>query len=55
LGISDSAPSSLAQTAADAERYWTTIANSAIDPQVSMVAGTAAWSAALIHQTWSRT
>lgn len=53
LGISDDAP--VAQAAADAERYWTTIANSAIDPQVSTVAGTAAWSSALIHQRWSRT
>lgn len=54
LGISDDAPSAFAQAAADAERRWTTIANSTIDPQATMVAGTAAWSAALIHQTWSR-
>ncbi len=55
LGAPDADPSSLTQTADEAERHWTTIANSAIDPQVSRVAGTAAWSAALIRQTWSRT
>jgi hypothetical protein len=53
LGISEDAPAP--QAAADAERHWKTIANSAIDPQVRMVAGTAAWSAALIHQSWDRT
>jgi hypothetical protein len=45
----------LAAAAAEAEGRWTAIANSAIDPQVGMVASTAAWSAALMHQTWSRT
>ncbi len=53
LGIPRNAP--VAQAAVDAERNWTTIANSAIDPQVSMVARTAAWSVALIYRAWSRT
>ena len=52
LDISADAP--LAEAAAGAESRWKTIANSAIDPMVSMVAETASWSAALIHQTWSR-
>jgi Dynamin family len=51
----DSAAPALAAAAAKAEARWTAIANSAIDPQVSMVANTAAWSASLMHQTWSRT
>ncbi len=55
LGVTKDGAAALAAAAAEAEGRWTAIASSAIDPQVGMVANAAAWSAALMHQTWSST
>lgn len=50
LGIPSGADATLADAARHAETRWSIIEKSTMDPQAAMVAGTAAWSAALLAQ-----
>ncbi|MFF2027033.1 GTPase [Rhodococcus koreensis] len=52
LGVSADSASALAETALEAANWWTRVSNSATDPQVRMLADTAAWSAELIYDAW---
>ncbi|MGW5153545.1 dynamin family protein [Rhodococcus koreensis] len=52
LGVPPASAPALAAAAVKAANWWTRVANSATDPQVKMVANTAAWSAELIYDAW---